>query len=130
MIQGESHRVFWPQGFPPGGIQVFKTNPAFKSGKTDGSPQANFRLVPGNPGVFPFFGFPGFPCLHHEDVSVPVPGQADQAVTADEQAQAGCVARADAFRADSHFRRGEVKSSSAKSGSGTQSGRVQLLTIL
>ena len=103
VIQGESHRVFRSQGFPPGAIQVFKTNPAFRPGESDGRPQADFPRLPGNPGIFPLFLFMGFPRLHHQGISFYIPLNADQSVTANEQAKTGHITGPETFRVNSYL---------------------------
>ena len=97
------------QGFPFRTVQVFKAYFAFRPGKADLRPQPGFFFVPGDPGIFPLFLFAGLSGLHDQGVSVRAPLDADEAVAADQQAQAGHVAGAQIFRVHGHFCRAAGK---------------------
>ena len=88
MVQGEDHRMDRPQGLPRFAFRVFKLNKPIVPGKADGRPQPGFFFRPGNTGVFLLLLFAGFAGLHDQGVPVHLPGDADETVGPDEQAQA------------------------------------------
>ena len=60
MIQREDYRMDRPQRLPSGIVQVLKLYFTLQPGKADIRPQPDFRVFPGDPGIFLFFLSPGF----------------------------------------------------------------------